>query len=179
MEITTERLTIRNLLPEDWKEIKAIWQDFDRSPYSKYDAPHSTDDDEIKDLVKKFSESNDFYIVLLSGKTVGTVDLHDTGSGYDIGYCFLSEYHGKGYAKESCKALINYYAEKGCGHFTAGTALKNIPSVKLLLSLGFRQVNTEQVTFYKDENGNDIYFEGGNFELNIQNKKKLNCIGYF
>lgn len=167
MQINTNRLVIRNLHSDDWKEIKSIWQDFSKSIFAQYDIPHSDDDNEIQNLVKLFSESNDFYLVLLSdtNKVIGTVDLHDTGNGYDIGYCFLSKYQGKGYAKESCNALIDLYVQKGSERFTAGTALKNIPSVKLLLSLGFDQVGTEQLSFYKDENGNDIYFEGGIFEL--------------
>ena len=48
---------------------------------------------------------------------------------------------------------------------TAGTAIKNISSVKLLKSLGFTQIGTEKVSFHKDENGKDIVFDGGIFEL--------------
>ena len=48
---------------------------------------------------------------------------------------------------------------------TAGTALNNTPSVKLLNSLGFRQTGTETVSFYKDEEGNAVNFEGGIYEL--------------
>ncbi|GEM_PF-297945 len=167
MELLTSRLTIRNLYPDDWKVIKTIWQDFDRSVYEKYDVPHSSDDIEIQKLVRQFSESNDFFLVMLSEtkEMIGTVDLHDTGNGYDIGFCFLSKYHGNGYAKESCTALINLYAKNGCKRFSAGTAMENIPSVKLLTSIGFVLIDTEQVTFYKDEMENDIYFEGGQFEL--------------
>ena len=167
MELITSRLTIRNLQSNDWKEVKAIWQDFGASPYSQYDVPHSSDDLQIQKLVKQFSESNDFFLVILSKtrKTIGTVDLHNTGSGYDLGYCFLSEYQRNGYAKESCSALIDLYVKNGCKRFSAGTALDNIPSVKLLGALGFHLTGTEQVTFYKNKSGNEIYFEGGLFEL--------------
>ena len=47
---------------------------------------------------------------------------------------------------------------------TAGTALNNTPSVKLLNSLGFRQTGTETVSFYKDEEGNAVNFECGIYE---------------
>ena len=43
--------------------------------------------------------------------------------------------------------------------------MNNTPSVRLLTSLGFRQIGTETVSFYKDSAGNDITFEGGNYEL--------------
>ena len=49
--------------------------------------------------------------------------------------------------------------------FSAGTALNNKPSVELLKSLGFELQGTEDVSFYKDDQGNDITFEGGIFVL--------------
>jgi len=167
MILNTSRLTIRNLQYDDWKKIKAIWEDFDNSPYAQYDVPHCNDDAQIQRLVEQFSESNDFFIVILSAtnEVIGTIDLHNTGNGYDIGYCFLSAYQGNGYAKESCSALIDLYVKNGCKRFSAGTALKNTPSVNFLNALGFQLTDTEQVTFYKDKMGNDIYFEGGLFEL--------------
>ena len=159
---------------DDWEMIKLIWEDFGRSEYSQYNAPHPKSDDEIQKLVKFFAESGDFWLVFLldTDTVVGTIDFHDTGKGYDLGYCFLSEYQKKGYAKESCCALMDFYIKNGCKRFTAGTALKNTPSVKLLLSLGFHQIGTEQVSFYKDDQGIDVYFDGGIFELT-----KLKIIG--
>ena len=47
----------------------------------------------------------------------------------------------------------------------AGTAINNGPSAALLKSLGFRQTGTETISFYKDDKGNDIVFDGGIFEL--------------
>ena len=55
--------------------------------------------------------------------------------------------------------------DKGVVNITAGTALNNTPSVRLLASLGFKQTGTEEVSFYKDAEGNDITFEGGTYEL--------------
>ena len=57
--------------------------------------------------------------------------------------------------------------EKGISRVTAGTAIKNVPSVRLLEALGFHLIGTETVSFYQDENGNDIEFEGGLFELKL------------
>jgi len=47
----------------------------------------------------------------------------------------------------------------------AGTALKNAPSVNLLTKAGFKLIKKESVSFYKDKNGNDIFFDGGIFKL--------------
>ena len=172
MEIKTERLLIRKVATNDWESIKRIWDDFRVSEYAKYDVPHKSDADEIKSQVSKWENANQgekhlFFAVCLENEVIGYMDFHDTGNGYESGYCFHSDYHGKGYAKESYQALIKLYADRGIKRFTAGTALKNIPSVRLLHSLGFKQVGTEKVSFYQDEEGNDIYFDGGIFELKI------------
>ena len=83
-----------------------------------------------------------------------------------MGFCFHSDYHGKGFAFEACSALMEYIAkERNVTVFTAGTALKNTPSCKLLGKLGFVLKDTETLSFHKDENGNEITFEGGNFIL--------------
>ena len=42
--------------------------------------------------------------------------------------------------------------------------MKNVPSVRLLESLEFKLTGTEQISFYQDSEGKDIYFEGGIFD---------------
>ena len=61
-------------------------------------------------------------------------------------------------------ALFDYLRTLGITNFSAGTAINNTPSVKLLTSLGFKLVEQEKVSFYKDAAGNDIVFDGGIFE---------------
>lgn len=58
--------------------------------------------------------------------------------------------------------------EFGVKRLTIGTAINNTPSVAFLKSLGFELIETEKVSFYKDANGNDIVFDGGVFELNLE-----------
>ena len=60
--------------------------------------------------------------------------------------------------------MFDYLRIIGITKFSAGTGLNNIPSVKLLTSLGFKLVAQEKVSFYKDADGNDIVFDGGIFE---------------
>ena len=57
--------------------------------------------------------------------------------------------------------------------FTSGTALKNIPSCRLLEKLGFVLTETESLAFHKDEHGKDIVFEGGIFIKRMGEKEKL------
>ncbi len=173
MLLKTERLIIRHIESDDWKSIKEIWTDFNASPLSRYDMPHDTDDENVRGRIKKWAEANAgfehiFFAVCLDDIVIGFFSFNIREDSHELGYCFRSEYQGKGYAKESLSALIGYLPEIGIKKLTAGTAINNKPSVSLLESAGFELTGTEKVSFYKDEHGNDIVFEGGNFELNIE-----------
>lgn len=164
--LKTDRLTIRTLEAEDWKKLKEIAVDFRKSEYAVYDMTLPIEDDKIKSLCEQFSASGLWFSVRLEDKMIGYICFHQSGTAYDLGFCFHSDYHGKGFAFEACSALMEHIEkERNVTAFTAGTALKNTPSCKLLNKLGFTLGSTETLSFHKDENGNDIIFEGGNFIL--------------
>ena len=173
MLLKTERLIIRHIEPNDWKSIKEIWKDFNNSPFSQYDMPHNTDDDDVRGRIAKWAAASNgtehiFFAVCLDETVIGFFSFNICKDSHELGYCFHSKYQGKGYAKESLAALIEYLTTIGIKKLTAGTAIKNIPSVSLLKSLGFELIGTEKISFYKDEHGNDIFFEGGIFGLNLE-----------
>ena len=170
MLLKTERLNIRHITEDDWKSVKEIWKDFNLSEYAQYDKPHNTDETDVRERIAKWAKANSgiehmFFAVCLQDIVIGYIAFNKRDNGYEIGYCFHSKYHGKGYAKESHLALFDYLHELGITRFTAGTAINNIPSVSLLKSLGFKQAVTEKVSFYKDAEGKNIVFDGGIFEL--------------
>ena len=109
-----------------------------------------------------------FFAICLEDTVIGYSAFNIRENGYEIGYCFHSAYYGKGYAKESHLALIDYMRELGIKRLIAGTAINNTPSVLLLKSLGFELIETEKVSFYKTADGSDIWFDGGVFELNLE-----------
>lgn len=168
--IKTERLTIRHIVADDWQSIKEIWASFNASVFSQYDRPHNTDDADVRTRITKWAAANSgiehmFFAICLDESVIGYSAFHMRENGHELGYCFHSSYHGKGYAKESHLALLEYMRELGIKRLTAGTAINNTPSVALLKSLGFELIETEKVSFYKDTDGNDVVFEGGIFEL--------------
>ena len=170
MLIKTDRLTIRHIEADDWKSIKEIWVDFNSSALSQYDKPHNTDDEDVQRRIAKWAGANSgtehmFFAICLGDIVIGYSAFNIREDGHEIGYCFHSAYHGKGYAKESHTALFNYLQTLGITKFTAGTAINNTPSVSLLKTLGFELIGTENVSFYKDAQGNDIVFEGGIFKF--------------
>ena len=170
--IKTKRLSIRRVCAYDWKSIQRIWADQASSAYAQYDKPSALDDLSVSRRIARwacFTGSSDhiFYAVCLEDTMVGYVSFNRCETGYEIGYCFHSDYHGKDYARESISALLDVMKEKGAHMIEAGTALNNTPSVKLLMALGFRQIGTEKVSFYKDAEDNDIIFDGGIYEKEL------------
>lgn len=176
MLLKTERLHIRHITENDWESMKEIWEDFNRSKYAQYDMPHNTEEADVRERIARWAKANSgmehmFFAVCLHERIIGYIAFNIRDNGYEIGYCFHSDYCGKGYAKESHLALFNHLHDLGITRFSAGTAINNLPSVGLLKSLGFKQVGEEKVSFYKDDGGNDIIFDGGIFELDLEEVK--------
>lgn len=171
--LTTERLTIRAIRADDWPAVRDIWLDFAASPFAQYDKPHSTDPEDVRARIARWADFTQrgtehmFFVPCLEGAVIGYIAFNARGNGHEVGYCFHSACHGKGYAREAFEALLAYLRSLGFTHFSAGTALNNIPSVRLLDRLGFRLVGTEQVSFRRDAQGADIVFDGGIFELDL------------
>lgn len=168
----TERLFIRRVRAGDWRAIRSVWADAAESVYAQYDRPNDLHDEAVCARIGKwasFADSREhmFYAVCLSDELIGYVALHRHGDVCELGYCYHSDYHGKGYAKESISAIFNAAKSEGVSSITAGTALNNVPSVRLLTALGFKQTGTEKVSFYRDINGEEIVFDGGRFELKL------------
>ena len=62
----------------------------------------------------------------------------------DLGFAFLPEFTGKGYAREAANCILKEAAKHGPHHLLAITLPENIRSNQLLLALGFtpkRQLN--------------------------------------
>lgn len=179
MVLNTERLHIRSLQETDWPALLAIWRNFSRSPYAVYDAPLPTGAAGAQALAKQFAASGLFFAVCRAQQLIGYVGFRAEGQTYDVGYCFHSAWHGRGYARESVQALMQFLMQRGpVAAFTAGTALDNAPSRRLLESLGFVLQGTQQLSFHQDASGRAISFVGGVFrkEGNSGGKQLQSCM---
>ncbi|HIQ77611.1 MAG TPA: GNAT family N-acetyltransferase [Candidatus Faecousia excrementipullorum] len=168
----TQRLTLRRIRKEDRVSVQWIWEDANSSPYAQYDRPHNIDSCDVRSRITRWAEVSQgiehiFFAICLKEKMIGYIAFNKRVESYEIGYCFHSDYHGKGYAREGLSALIEYMKSLGAKRLTAGTAINNTPSVKLLTALGFQQTKTEKISFYQNEDGTSIFFEGGVHELNL------------
>ena len=174
MLLQTDRLTVRPVEASDWKAMQAIWLDFSKSPYACFDRPHSTEDADIRPRIERWAQAVQtgldhlFFSVCLEAQVIGYISANIRPDGYELGYCFHSDFQGKGYAFESLLAVIDYLKTLEIRKVIVGTALENTPSVALLSRLGFQLTATEQVSFYKDQKGQAIVFQGGIFEKRFE-----------
>lgn len=172
--LTTERLTIRPVETTDWPALRDIWAALAPLPMAQYDKPHDLTTENVQARVARWAAftaagtEHMFFAVCLDGRMIGYFAFNQRENGHEVGYSFHPAHHGKGYAKEALTAILAHLRERGFTRFTAGTALNNTPSVKLLTGLGFRLTGTEKVSFYKDAQSWDIVFDGGVFELIMQ-----------
>ncbi len=173
MQLQTDRLLIRPIEAADWPAVREIWAALAPLAMAQYDKPHNIDPANVAARIARWADFTQrgtehmFFAICLENAVIGYFAFNQRESGHEIGYSFHPAHHGKGYAKEALAALLTHLRERGFTHFSAGTALNNTPSVRLLTGLGFQLVGTEQVSFYKDADGQDIVFEGGIFELEL------------
>ncbi len=146
MRIETERLIISEItineasfyyeLVNDPTYLKFIP---DKEIYSIYDAEEQITNKIIEEYK---TQGFGFYLVSLKDKTpIGMCGLIDRDGieMLDIGFSFLKEYRGKGFAFESSKAVIEFAKNTlKVDKIAAITTLNNIKSSNLLKRLGFK-----------------------------------------
>ena len=159
MILETKRLILRRYLKEDLEDLYEYLSDIKVVEYEPY-KPMSRGEVE-SNLEWRISTDEMIAVELKSnGKMIGNVYLgkRDFDS-LEIGYVFNQEYWGKGYAKESCTALVEQAFSNGIHRIFAECDSRNKNSWKLLESIGFiREAHLkENVYFWKDNNGRPIW----------------------
>mgnify|MGYP000872494007 FL=1 len=156
--IETERLTLRNFRPDDWRDLHEMIVGYQASEYAQYDDRWPTGEEDIQGIAKWFAGGDTYLAVSLrdTGKVIGFVALNERSEGdgpaRNLGYVFNFCYHGQGYATEACRAAIAYVFEGlGEARFVTGTHDANLPSRRLLSRLGFRPLGDGQYALERDE----------------------------
>ena len=99
--------------------------------------------EEYKGIVEWFARGDDFVAVILKEekKLIGFISKgkkEEKKKEFDFGYIFHSDFHGKEYATESCKAVIDFvFKVSQADKISTNTAKINKPSCNLLKRLGF------------------------------------------
>ena len=145
--LETKRLKLRPLSREDAKQFYEIYADCDVTQYLDWNGADSA---EVAETVIGFfqeqyrkRESMRWGIELQENRAlIGTLTLGGfrRNAIADIGYDLAKRFWGKGYATEAVQAALDFcWQDLGLHRVQAYVQPGNLPSVKLLLKLGFEQ----------------------------------------
>lgn len=159
MIVETERLILRRYKKSDLKDLYEYLSDSDVVKYEPY-KPMTMSEVE-NNLDWRISTDEMIAVELKSNhKMIGNVYLGKRDfESLEMGYVFNKDYWGKGYAKESCMALIGLAFSNGIHRIFAECDPQNIGSWKLLESLEFEKEAhlKKNVYFWKDDNNKPIW----------------------
>ena len=155
----TDRLILRRYKKSDLSDLYEYLSDKEVVKFEPYKPMNMQDAENSLDW--RISTDEMVAVELKSNhKMIGNVYLGKRDfDALEIGYVFNKHYWGKGYAKESCDALIKKSFSENTHRIFAECDPCNIASWKLLESLNFiREAHfKENVYFWKDENDNPIW----------------------
>lgn len=147
--LTTERLFLRELQPEDAEEIFRLRSDETINTY--IDRPRAVTLDDAREFIQKIialSGNNKAVIWALTligdPKLIGTIlywNIEPEQDKAEIGYEMLPENQGKGYMTEALEKVTAFgFEEMKLKTITACSNVKNYPSIKLLIRAGFKKI---------------------------------------
>lgn len=159
MYLETERLILRGFRLSDLADLHEFLSDEETVRFEPY---NPMDMEEAEKALAWRLESDEMIAVELkeSGKLIGNVYLGKREFlSLEIGYVFNRAFWGKGYALESCHALMEQAFSDGAHRIYAECDPLNDNSWRLLEALGFtREAHLHSnVYFQKDENGHPVW----------------------
>jgi|SRR5215203_2350295 len=158
--LKTERLTLRQLISSDDKEIFALRSDDNVNKYLGRKPSKSIDDARnfIQTINENIQKNNSIYwAITLNGtdKLIGTICLFgfsNDNSKVEIGYELLPDFQGKGIMQEATSKVIHFgFQHVGVNSIEAHTHTDNQSSTRLLEKLNFKKDSAadENVTIFK------------------------------
>lgn len=155
MLFSTERLIIRKFTPDDYNDLADILTDVEVTYFEPYET--FTREACVQEAIN-FSNSNEFYAVVLNNKVIGKIYFSDKGFGsYEIGYTFNKHYQGMGYAYESTIGMIKYaFSSLGVRRIFAEIDTRNEKSIRLVERAGMRR-EAEHKELFPRKGENEVY----------------------
>ncbi|WP_322183247.1 GNAT family N-acetyltransferase [Neglectibacter caecimuris] len=157
--VETERLILRRYRKSDLPDLFEYLSDAKVVEYEPY-KPLSPEETESNLEWRIGTEEMIAVELKTSHKMIGNVYLGKRDfEALELGYVFHRDYWGKGYARESCEALIQRAFTNGIHRIYAECDPQNRSSWKLLEALGFRREAhfLQNVFFWKDQNEKPIW----------------------
>lgn len=155
MLFSTERLIIRKFTPDDYNDLAEILTDAEVTYFEPYET--FTREACVQEAIN-FSNSNDFYAVVLNNKVIGKIYFSDKGFGnYEIGYTFNKQYQGMGYACESTIGMMKYaFSSLDVRRIFAEIDTRNEKSIRLVERAGMRR-EAEHKELFPRKGENEVY----------------------
>ena len=152
-EIITDRLIIRKAKLDDLDDIyNNIWSDENIASTMLWKVT-KTKEDAIKRMERtiKYQSENYAYFICLkdTNEAIGFSGIKEIDKDIyeDSGICIATKYQGMGYAKEVVSAFLDLVFNKLCGkRFIYGCFKTNEKSRNVCLGLGFKYLNTDEIT---------------------------------
>lgn len=144
--LETERLVLRNLLPED---AETMFDYRNNAICARYQRGQTRDREGIVRLIARRAEdvlSPHAPCMLAAalkdtGEMVGEIVVMPSERTFSLGYTFSHRHHRKGYAFEALSTLMEMLHQRYPGwEFLCFTAPGNLPSMALLRKLGYREL---------------------------------------
>lgn len=155
----TERLILRRYMDSDLEDLHRYLSDPEVVRFEPY-RPMTME--EAGEELKRRMDSDEMIAVELkdSGRLIGNVYLGRRDfEALELGFVFNREYWGRGFASESCRAVIERAFADGAHRIFAECDPENENSWRLLEALGFRREGhlLQNVYFWRDESGRPIW----------------------
>ncbi|GGM07819.1 GNAT family N-acetyltransferase [Deinococcus aerophilus] len=143
--LTTPRLTLRPLTPDDLPAVLAYRNDPQVARYQGWALPATPDS--VAGLVSDRPLGAPGWVqravTLHGGTLLGDVALNTHNQQAEMGVTLARSAQGHGYAREALHALITHaFTELGLHRLRASTDPRNTPVAALLIRLGFRYEGT-------------------------------------
>lgn len=179
----TERLIIRRFTCDDWKD---LYEYLSQEEVVKYEPYEVYTEEACKQEAQRRSQDEAFLAVCLkeNGKLIGNVYFQQQEPKefltWEIGYVFNPRYYGKGYATESCNAVIGYGFNKlKARRIVAMCNPDNVPSWKLLERLRMRKEGhlRKNIFFRRDDKGEPVWIDTYEYAILANEWVDLNYAG--
>jgi len=149
VRLTTERLVLRPPTLDDAEACHAIYLDAEEVWYG---APRSSFEENRAKLERQMAHFEEhgygMCTVELGGESIGAAGLQhlEGGPEVEVGYRFLKEHWGQGYATEAARASIDFgFDEIGLERIVAVALETNVASRRVLEKSGLREIGLTHV----------------------------------
>ena len=161
MYIETERMIIREFTMDDLNGMHDIFGDDETM--KNCEPAYSIE--KTSDFLQNFCIKKKGAVAAAlkeTGKVIGYILFNEFDEGvYEIGWIYNKDYWRKGYAFESCSAVVDYAFSTMKAHKLFAEAIDGVKSVNLMKKLGMKLEGIQR-SQVMDNSGNwaDLYFYG-------------------